>query len=128
MIGPEYGFAKKCSADHQSPVVLLKTAWGGKDVWCDFRSPSAGDFNWAERQMKAREEREGRSREVGSFFRAMINNVKTGLNQARVHLGREDLELKDSSGSKAGMITASGPWKKQAHPAAAASSNGIPTT
>ena len=44
--------------------------------------------------MNAREEREGRSREVGSFFRAMINNVKTGLNQARVHLGREDLELK----------------------------------
>ena len=94
MIGPEYGFGQEMQRHHQSPVVLLKTAWGGKDVWCDFRSPSTGDFNWAERQMKAREEREGRSREVGSFFRAMINNVKTGLNQARVHLGREDLELK----------------------------------
>ena len=94
MIGPEYGFGQEMQRHHQSPVVLLKTAWGGKDVWCDFRSPSTGDFNWAEQQMKTREEREGRSREVGSFFRAMINNVKTGLNQARVHLGREDLELK----------------------------------
>ena len=94
MIGPEYGFGQAMQHHHQSPVVLLKTAWGGKDVWCDFRSPSAGDFNWAEQQMKAREQREGRSREVGAFFNAMVNSIKVGLSQAQVHLGREDLELK----------------------------------
>ena len=45
MIGPEYGFGQEMNRHHQSPVVVVKTAWGGKDVWCDFRSPSAGDFN-----------------------------------------------------------------------------------
>ena len=94
MIGPEYGFGQTMQRHHQSPIVLLKAAWGGKDVWCDFRSPSAGAFNWAERQMKTREEREGRSREAGSFFNAMVNTIQTGIDQAQVHLGREDLELK----------------------------------
>ena len=78
----------------QKEVGPLQAAWGGKDVWCDFRSPSAGDFNWAERQMKTREEREGRSREVGAFFNAMVDNIEVGLHQAQVHLGRDDLELK----------------------------------
>ena len=27
---------------YDAPVLLIKTAWGGKDVYCDFRSPSAG--------------------------------------------------------------------------------------
>jgi|GEM_PF-709416 len=94
MIGPEYGFGREMEQHHQSPVVLLKTAWGGKDVWYDFRSPSAGDFNWAERQMKTRDERDGRHRETGAFFNAMVNNIKTGLNQAKDHLGGNDLELK----------------------------------
>ena len=48
MIGPEYGFGQAMQHHHQSPVVLLKTAGGGNNVWCDLRSPSAGDFNWAE--------------------------------------------------------------------------------
>lgn len=93
MIGPEYGFGQEMHLHHKGPVVVLKTAWGGKDVWCDFRSPSAGDFNWAEQLMKSREEREGRMRTTGAFFNTMVKDIKTGLEKAKTHLGREDLEL-----------------------------------
>ena len=78
MIGPEYGFGREMQRPPKPCAV--ENRMGGKDVWCDFRGPSAGDFNWAEQQMNAREEHEPIG-EVGSFFRAMVNNLKTGLNQ-----------------------------------------------
>ena len=43
LIGPELGFGT-VSGDHlDDPVLLIKTAWGGKDLANDFRSPSRGE-------------------------------------------------------------------------------------
>ena len=41
-IGPELQFGHVMGDFFQEPVLLIKTAWGGKDLYFDFRPPSAG--------------------------------------------------------------------------------------
>lgn len=48
--GPELGFGWELAEnldDSDKPILLLKTAWGGKDLAIDFRPPSSGigDYN-----------------------------------------------------------------------------------
>jgi hypothetical protein len=42
LIGPEYGFGMTLGAATDEPVLLVKAAWGGKDVAKDFRGPTVG--------------------------------------------------------------------------------------
>jgi alpha-galactosidase len=41
-IGPELAFGFKMGDRFREPVLLIKTAWGGRSLYRDFRSPSAG--------------------------------------------------------------------------------------
>jgi sugar phosphate isomerase/epimerase len=41
-IGPEFQFGHVVGAAYDEPVLLIKTAWGGKSLFKDFRPPSAG--------------------------------------------------------------------------------------
>ncbi len=41
-IGPELQFGWSVGDKIKEPVLLIKTAWGGRSLWRDFRSPSAG--------------------------------------------------------------------------------------
>ena len=41
-IGPEFQFGHVVGDYYDQPVVLIKTAWGGKSLYMDFRPPSAG--------------------------------------------------------------------------------------
>jgi hypothetical protein len=41
-IGPELAFGHAVGNHYEQPVLLIKTAWGGRSLWRDFRSPSAG--------------------------------------------------------------------------------------
>lgn len=41
-VGPELGFGWVVGDKYEEPVLLIKTAWGGRSLWRDFRSPSAG--------------------------------------------------------------------------------------
>mgnify|MGYP001806851297 CR=1 FL=1 len=41
-VGPELGFGWAVGDKYEEPVLLIKTAWGGRSLWRDFRSPSAG--------------------------------------------------------------------------------------
>ncbi len=41
-IGPEFTFGLAMDAAFDEPVLLIKTAWGGKSLHTDFRPPSAG--------------------------------------------------------------------------------------
>ncbi len=41
-IGPELMFAHQLDAYYDDPVLIIKTAWGGKSLAVDFRPPSAG--------------------------------------------------------------------------------------
>ncbi len=40
-IGPELMFAQQLDAYYDDPIVIIKTAWGGKNLAVDFRPPSA---------------------------------------------------------------------------------------
>jgi hypothetical protein len=43
-IGPEFSFGIDMDGAHEEPVLIIKTAWGGKSLAVDFRSPSAGPY------------------------------------------------------------------------------------
>ena len=66
-IGPELLFGAIVGEHFDEPVLLIKTAWGGKDVYCDFRSPAAGKPTGADAAMLKRQSADGQEREVGHF-------------------------------------------------------------
>jgi len=59
-IGPELGFGHVVGDAIDEPVLLIKTAWGGKSLAVDFRPPSSGG-------------------QVGPFYTQMVSNVKNTL-------------------------------------------------
>lgn len=42
LIGPELMFAHQLDKLYEDPILIIKTAWGGKSLAVDFRPPSAG--------------------------------------------------------------------------------------
>ncbi len=71
-IGPELGFGHVMGEALDAPVLLIKTAWGGKSLAKDFRPPSSGG-------------------ETGPYYSEMITHVKTVLE----NLKREFPQYKD---------------------------------
>ncbi len=43
-IGPEYAFGFVVGDSYEDPVLLIKSAWGGKSLYHDFLPPSAADY------------------------------------------------------------------------------------
>lgn len=62
-IGPEFQFGHVVGEAFDEPVLLIKTAWGGKSLFKDFRPPSAGG-------------------DVGPYYTQMIAEVREGLAKA----------------------------------------------
>jgi hypothetical protein len=60
-IGPEFTFGITMAKHTDEPILLIKTAWGGKSLHTDFRPPSAG------------------AEEAGEYYRKMLEHVKTVL-------------------------------------------------
>lgn len=61
--GPELGFGQVMGDALDEPVLLVKTAWGGKSLFADFRPPSSGG-------------------ETGPFYRRMVDEVREALARA----------------------------------------------
>ncbi|MBT7103285.1 MAG: hypothetical protein HN598_05545 [Planctomycetes bacterium] len=78
-IGPELLFGAIVGEHFDEPVLLIKTAWGGKDVYCDFRSPAAGKPTDADAAMLERQAADGQERKVGHFYRQMISEIEQCL-------------------------------------------------
>ncbi len=74
-IGPELMFGTLMGQRYQQPVLLIKTAWGGKSVWCDFRSPSAGKMTWDERRILKRDD----WLQPGKFYQQMVSDIRECL-------------------------------------------------
>lgn len=57
-IGPEFGFGHAVGEAYEEPVLIIKTAWGGKSVYQPFRPPSAmpsdDDFKKMVAEMQAK--------------------------------------------------------------------------
>lgn len=62
--GPELGFGRVLGASVTNPVVLIKTAWGGKSLYEDFRPPSSGG-------------------NTGPYYTRMIRDIRTGLERLK---------------------------------------------
>jgi hypothetical protein len=78
-IGPELMFGTIMGEKYDEPVLLIKTAWGGKDVYCDFRSPSAGEPTGDAASFLERERAENNNREIGYYYRKMGADIKDAL-------------------------------------------------
>ncbi|MHC4692579.1 MAG: sialate O-acetylesterase [Planctomycetota bacterium] len=74
-IGPELMFGTIMGDKYEEHVLLIKTAWGGKSVWCDFRSPSAGKMTWDEKRILKRDNH----LKPGLYYRKMIAEIKECL-------------------------------------------------
>jgi hypothetical protein len=73
-IGPELQFGHVMGDFFEEPVLLIKTAWGGKSLYKDFRPPSSGG-------------------EVGPFYKKMLEEVRAAL-----------AELKDQKYEVSGFV------------------------
>ena len=63
--GPELQFGRLVGDHFTNQVLLIKTAWGGKSLYKDFRPPSSGG-------------------QVGSYYTKMIADVKTALDRLKI--------------------------------------------
>ena len=86
-IGPEFTFGIYMEKSTDAPILLIKTAWGGKSLNTDFRPPGAGPYGFNETQLagftkqgkdlaaiKAEKEKA-----TGVYYRLMIDHVKKVL-------------------------------------------------
>lgn len=79
-IGPEYGFGIEMDRALDEPVLIIKTAWGGKSLAVDFRPPAAGPYEPTEREKE--QGRVPEPEEVGRYYRKMISFVRETLEDA----------------------------------------------
>ncbi len=83
-IGPEFTFGITMEKSTDEPILLVKTAWGGKNLHTDFRPPSAGPYEFNEAQLadlrkKGKDlatAKADKARETGAYYRLMIDYVK----------------------------------------------------
>jgi len=87
-IGPEFTFGIYMRKLVGEPILLIKTAWGGKSINTDFRPPSAGPYPFSEQQIKSATERQKitveelkarRAEKTGRYYRLMVEHVKKVL-------------------------------------------------
>ncbi len=87
-IGPELTFGITMARSVDGPILIIKTAWGGRSLMTDFRPPSArprhfGSYirdRWREQGLDPDAEAERHERELnGVFYRHMIDHVKRVL-------------------------------------------------
>ena len=86
-IGPEFTFGIRMQEKLGQPVLIIKTAWGGKSLHTDFRPPSAGPYqlneseiaNIEKRGLDLEEERKKRITQSGVCYRYMIDHVRSVL-------------------------------------------------
>ncbi len=86
-IGPELTFGITVAAAVSGPVLLIKTAWGGKSLHTDFRPPSAGPFrfgdDWVARQRQQGADlaalRAAKAEATGVYYAKMIAHVRRVL-------------------------------------------------
>lgn len=80
-IGPELQIGHRLGDHFEEPVLLIKTAWGGKSIYKDFRPPSAGG-------------------ETGEYYQKMLAEVDEALKNYQ----EEFSLLKDMNPNWAGFI------------------------
>jgi len=91
-IGPEFTFGITMDKSYDGPILLIKTAWGGKSLNTDFRPPSAGPYQLNAFQKKLYYGPKGhgvpddiekwkadKAEATGKYYRLMMEHVKKVL-------------------------------------------------
>jgi hypothetical protein len=91
-IGPEFTFGLTLDKALDEPVLIIKTAWGGKSLHTDFRSPSAGPYELNDYQRKfyygpkahgvpddMTQWLADKKKDTGHYYRLMVEHVKRML-------------------------------------------------
>ena len=86
-IGPELTFGITMQKHVGEPILLIKTAWGGKSLNTDFRPPSAGPYvfndkqieNFKKRDRNLAEVRQEKVNATGVYYRAMLEHIRKVL-------------------------------------------------
>ncbi len=90
-IGPEFTFGLTLEERMSSPVLLIKTAWGGTSLFKDWRPPSAGPIELSDQQVEAGKEKgadldqmRAKARDgSGALYEAMIEHVRDVLSNIK---------------------------------------------
>jgi alpha-galactosidase len=76
-IGPEMGFGITMQEHLKEPILIIKTTWGGKSLFGDFRPPSAGPWDFGDRAAQPGPEadaaRKARRETSGEYYRKMVD-------------------------------------------------------
>jgi len=83
-IGPEFTFGIFMEKFLDEPILIIKTAWGGKSLNTDFRPPSAGAYEFNKMQLQRFQEQNkdaeqikaDKAKATGHYYRLMIDHVK----------------------------------------------------
>ena len=78
-IGPELTFGIYMNKLLGEPILLIKTAWGGKSLHTDFRSPSGGEYVWPEPDKVTDEKKAAKKEALGKNYKLMMEYVKEVL-------------------------------------------------
>jgi len=90
-IGPELTFGITMQKQVGEPILIIKTSWGGKSLNTDFRSPSAGPYqfnqgqieNFKKRGQDLAEERRKRAERTGVYYRLMLEHTHKVLDNIK---------------------------------------------
>ena len=82
-IGPELMFGITMQKHVNEPILLIKTSWGGKSLNLDFRSPSAGPYEFNKQQLEnlkkrgkdVAEARKEKTERTGVYYRLMLEHI-----------------------------------------------------
>jgi len=83
-IGPEFTFGIYMQKFVDEPILIIKTAWGGKSLHTDFRPPSAGSYelNDFQRDLYTKKGTDlekwnaDKAKATGVYYRLMMDHVK----------------------------------------------------
>jgi alpha-galactosidase len=90
-IGPEFTFGITMQKLLDEPILIIKTAWGGKSLHTDFRPPSAGPYElnpqqvdqFTQRGVDLQQWQADKAKATGHYYRLMMDHVKTVLQDIR---------------------------------------------
>jgi alpha-galactosidase len=90
-IGPEFTFGIYMQKLLDQPILIIKTAWGGKSLHTDFRPPSAGPYElnqqqvdqYTKRGMDLDEWKADKATATGHYYRLMTDHVKKVLKDVK---------------------------------------------
>lgn len=83
-IGPELGFGMSMAKKLDSPILLIKTSWGGKSLHYNFRPPSAGPYTLNEKDAKS-DKADEIKKNAGLNYRMMTARVNEVLGDLKSH-------------------------------------------